>query len=129
MIPRTKIDRALQNIILTQPFYGSLLLLLDIVEIPEGKANGTTDFATNGTQLLYLASGVEKLNSDEKLVVNFDFNGVESISTGFAKELFGELYRALQKDFPQKIKIILPKDDIVIKSLIMKGISSVKEAM
>jgi predicted metal-dependent peptidase len=65
MTPRTKIDRALQNIILTQPFYGSLLLLLDIVEVPEDEHPGMTDFATNGTQLLYKVSGVDRLNSDE----------------------------------------------------------------
>ena len=72
---------------------------------------------------------LEELNNNKNLIINFDFNGVESISTAFAKELFGELYRSLKINFTQKIKITLPKDDVVIKSLIVKGISSVKEVL
>lgn len=75
------------------------------------------------------AEVMEAIHENEDLAVNFDFNGVKSMSTGFAKELFGELYRDLGDDFLRRIKITLPKDDDVIKSLIIKGIATVKDSM
>jgi predicted metal-dependent peptidase len=65
MNPELKIERARQEIVLNQPFYGSLLLLLDPKIVTPAEVPGIADFATDGKHLLYYPAGVDKLTEDE----------------------------------------------------------------
>lgn len=57
--------------------------------------------------------------------VIFDFNGIDYVSTGFAKDLFGNLYLELKTLFPKKI-VIKVGTNKVLKDTIMLAIKSVK---
>jgi len=65
MNPELKIERARQEIVLNQPFYGSLLLLLEPRVVTPDEVPGIADFATDGVNLLYYPAGVDKLTEDE----------------------------------------------------------------
>jgi len=67
MNPEFKIERSRQDLILKQPFYGSLLIRLEPLEVPEdqAKALNIADFATDGVHLLWRRSGVDKLTEPE----------------------------------------------------------------
>ena len=61
------IERGRQDLILKQPFYGSLLIRLEPKKLSKeiAKAMQITDFATDGIHLLYYEPGVDKLTEDE----------------------------------------------------------------
>lgn len=61
------IERSRQDLILKQPFYGSLLIRLEpkAVEEKDARMMGMADFATDGVHLLFYKPGVEKLTEDE----------------------------------------------------------------
>ena len=65
MNPELKISRARQEIVLNQPFYGSLLLLLEPKTVTPEQVPMIADFATDGKHLLYYPAGVDKLTEDE----------------------------------------------------------------
>lgn len=67
---------------------------------------------------------VLSLMNDSNTTIIFDFNGITSVSTGFAKELFGELFLALKSDFKNRVRFSIPDNQDVIKSIIAKGIAS-----
>ena len=61
-------------------------------------------------------------------VIVFDFKEVEYISTGFSKELFGELWRILGNDFKSHIKFKFYDNKEIIISSIIKGIESIDKS-
>lgn len=63
------------------------------------------------------------LNNSDVIIV-FDFSGISNVSSGFAKELFGELYIILKDDFKNRIRFSIPDNQETIKSIIAKGIVS-----
>lgn len=67
MNPKFKIERSRQDLILKQPFFGSLLIRLEPKELSEAEAaaKGIADFATDGIHLLYRSSGVDKMSEPE----------------------------------------------------------------
>ncbi len=64
------------------------------------------------------------LKNDSDAIIIFDFDGISSVSTGFAKELFGELFVYLKDDFKKVIRFNIPDNQEIIKSIIAKGIAS-----
>jgi hypothetical protein len=65
------------------------------------------------------------ISSNNYDLIVFDFEGIKSISTGFSKELFGELYLILKDDFNKKIRFKISEDQIIIKSIIAKALEYV----
>lgn len=67
---------------------------------------------------------LEKIENESE--IQFDLTGVENLSTGFSKELFGELYIELGEDFKSKIKFKLDgaKNNERLLKIINRGISS-----
>lgn len=65
------------------------------------------------------------LDENPSGVVIFDLSNITSISTGFAFDLFGVLYRKYRDNFPQKIKFIAPSQEYsdTLRSSIQRGIS------
>ena len=63
--------------------------------------------------------------NDVDAVAVFDFEGIEYVSSGFAKELFGELFRELKGAFRNRTRIKIPPTDKFIRSSIVRGIASV----
>jgi predicted metal-dependent peptidase len=90
MNPLLKIERARQEIVLNQPFYGSLLLLLDPKAVTKQQCPNITDFATNGKELLYYIEGVDKLSEDEI---------VGTLCHEVLHCAFGHMFRLRLKDF------------------------------
>jgi hypothetical protein len=52
----------------------------------------------------------------------FDFDGVEKISTGFAKELFGELFNSMGENFRNLVEIRIPPENKLLKEIILIGL-------
>lgn len=62
---------------------------------------------------------------DANSSVLFDLDGVESMSTGFAKELFGELRNDLSGDFPDRVRFEFgSSDENVLKRAIARGLKA-----
>jgi hypothetical protein len=68
----------------------------------------------------------ELLKSNPQINITFDFTGIDYISSGFAKELFGELFIQLGKEFNNKISIKIPQENQIIKEIIIRAIKSCK---
>lgn len=66
---------------------------------------------------------IKRLISEGEILV-FDFTGVNSMSTGFAKELFGELALSLGKDFPKKIRFDFGENRDIFLSAVSRGIQA-----
>lgn len=77
-----------------------------------------------GIEIRNLAINI--LNSDPNARITFDFSGIEYISSGFAKELFGELYVYLGKEFINKVAIKTPQENQIIKEIIIRAIKLCK---
>lgn len=63
---------------------------------------------------------------DHKEEIYFDLSEVKSLSTGFSKELFGELYLKLGKDFQVRVKFIFNDNPYreMLTTAINRGISA-----
>jgi len=68
---------------------------------------------------------LQELAKDPTLVINFDFTGLRSISSGFAFELFGQLSRIMGKRFFEvvKLKISETDDPELAKTIVREAIS------
>lgn len=64
----------------------------------------------------------KELNDDDKIVI--DFTGIEYISTGFAKELIGVIYKE-HKDFFRKHIALKVVENDNIKNIILRALQSV----
>lgn len=68
---------------------------------------------------------LKKINENPESILLFNFDGIDLISTGFAKELFGGLLKELGKgEFFKRISIKIPSDNNMIKNIILRGLSS-----
>lgn len=67
------------------------------------------------------------LPGNENLVFLFNFEKVEYLSTGFSKELFGELYQFLGLKFSDHISFKFGDNKEIIQSSIIRGISSIDD--
>lgn len=69
---------------------------------------------------------VDLLEESTGAVLVFDFSGVESLSTGFARELFGGLHLELEEDFRQKVKLQFGDNDKekLIASTVARGVKA-----
>lgn len=54
----------------------------------------------------------------------FDLRGVKSMSTGFAKELFGELSNELSGRFPDRVRFEFGSNKDVLKRTIARGLKA-----
>lgn len=63
-------------------------------------------------------------DSGSRKVVVFEMEGVSTMSTGFAKELFGELAKELGSDFPQKISFEFGDRKEVLAQTIARGLKA-----
>ena len=65
-----------------------------------------------------------KINSEQEII--FDMSGLKSLSTGFSKELFGELYIELGVVFKDKVKFKFDnaENNERLLNIINRGISS-----
>lgn len=75
-----------------------------------------------GKQLFNELKNKIEANEVEKIV--FDFTSVEYLSTGFSKELFGELYLLLGNRFSSLIVFKFNEDKDIIIGSISKGIEA-----
>lgn len=57
--------------------------------------------------------------------VTFDFSGVRTMSTGFAKELFGGLFAVLGHQFAERIRFDFGDQRSIFLSAVKRGISVV----
>lgn len=68
------------------------------------------------------------LEEGEATSVVFDFSGVEYLSTGVARDLFGELWIILGKDFKTKVGFEFDSNKKIILSSIARGIKAAEKA-
>ena len=78
-----------------------------------------------GVELREIA--LEILNSEPNIKIIFDFDGIDYISSGFAKELFGELFNRLGNEFNRRVSIKIPPENAVIKNIIIKVLKITNE--
>lgn len=71
---------------------------------------------------------IKYLNNSKDSKVIFNFSGIDIISTGFSKELFGGLWIYLGDDFNKRIRLKILENSEIIKSAIFLGIRSVRSA-
>ena len=62
------------------------------------------------------------LKEDRESIIIFDFANIEIISSGFAQELFGELWVYLKDDFSKRVRFKFDKNSDLIKQVIIQGI-------
>lgn len=88
-----------------------------------------------GSQLTPRVLGIEikehamdLLEKNTEAVLVFDFSGVLSLSTGFARELFGGLHLELGKEFRERVKLQFGDNDRerLIASTVARGIKAAK---
>ncbi|MFP8487629.1 STAS-like domain-containing protein [Gracilimonas sp. Q87] len=82
---------------------------------------------TLGPRVLGVKIKNELLGKIENVTeIQFDLTEVKSLSTGFCKELFGELYIEMGEDFKSKVKFKLDgaENNERLLKIINRGISS-----
>lgn len=92
----------------------------------------TLQLSSFGTRLTARALGVRILGLCNETIrqgdsIVFDLNGVESMSTGFAKELFGGLLESLQSSFPERVSFIFGDNRDHLLAEIRRGMSVVSK--
>ena len=71
---------------------------------------------------------LDKFESENEII--FDLTGIQSLSTGFSKELFGELFVKLGQDFNKRVKFKLDggSNNERLLKIINRGISNSVES-
>lgn len=77
-----------------------------------------------GQQIKEEVIGLLKHDGVEKII--FDFNEVRQISTGFAKELFGELWLLYPNEFQTKFNFRFGDNREIFISLVSRALKSVQ---
>ena len=69
---------------------------------------------------------IDIFKNDPSVIIVFDFENISIISTGFAKELFGSLFKYLGANFTKRVKFKIQENKEIISSAILRGINSIK---
>lgn len=72
-----------------------------------------------------MRSVLPKLQAGDR--VCFSFHGVRTMSTGFAKELFGGLLKHIGRDFPERVTFEFGDNREILLPAVKRGMSSVSK--
>ena len=67
---------------------------------------------------------LQRLEDNKDSVIIIDLNEIDSISTGFSKELFGGLYSFLKDNFKERIKFNFDKTNNTQRGAILMGLQT-----
>lgn len=91
--------------------------IIKIKEIDEPLASRVT------AKRLYRKT-LDLLEKEDVEKVTFDFRGVEYLSTGVARDLFGNLYKDLGDKFTKKIDFIFDDNKEIILASVARGLKA-----
>ena len=105
-----------------------------VTDMAEDRSTIRLDLSEHGEMLIPRVLGrkvksrvsrhIESCDKTDSPEVIFELEGVRTMSTGFAKELFGELARELGSDFPRKIGFSFGDRKEILAQTIARGLKA-----
>jgi hypothetical protein len=89
------------------------------------KAEGITGAVSRVLGISLKEKIISEFDQTKYSRVILDFSGVDFVTSGFAKELFGGLYEQYKNDFNHLLSVRIDKDNESLKNTIIRAIATV----